>query len=99
MTYLNSTDLLIRKQLLTIKLSNIGNDYIDSLIYGKKCVNSIKSDIQYIVGVLNMLSRYSVITNGVTEDDNCVTESELHSILDNASKKYELCFKPINYSY
>ncbi len=35
----------------------------------------------------------------ITESDNCYTEQELQTLLDEVSEKYDLNFKPINYTY
>ncbi len=48
MQYLNYTDLLVRKQLITIKLGCLGTEYADALRLGKKCANDLLEDINQI---------------------------------------------------
>ncbi len=80
-------------------MSELGNQYADSLRLGKSCANKEQKNLLVLEGFLELLECYQPLTDNVTEEDNCFTEKKMQKMLQNIDKKYNLCFAPIGTSY
>lgn len=94
MSYFNNQDILVRSQLISSKIGELGTDYTNKLKLGIRCINDCKTDILILSSVLELLSCYKT-----TLTDNCYTEDDLITLLDNISDKYDITFQPPGFEY
>ncbi len=59
MQYLNSTDLLVRKELISCKIGHLGAQYADDLRLGKSCSLKHRNELFLLQGVLELLKCYN----------------------------------------
>lgn len=57
---MNSTDLLVRKQLITKKIAELGGIYADDLRLGKKCAIEHRNDILLLEGVIDLICSVNI---------------------------------------
>ena len=94
MSTLSQTDLTVRLQLIGQEYSSLCNTYVNDLKWGKKCAKTEWKKLILLSSYISLLEDYNV-----GEDDNCITETQLQTMLDNTSKLIKICFKPIGFSY
>lgn len=83
-------DLLVRIQLIGMKISSLGNQYATDLKLGKKCALKDRNDLIVLEGILQLLQCIDVYN----ENSNCISNTELDTLLDGVSFKYDICFLP-----
>lgn len=91
---MNETDLLVRRQLILKKIAELGGIYADDLRLGKKCALEHRNDLLLLKEILELTECYMVYNCNLP---NCITETELKTLLDSVSEHYKIYFKPIGF--
>lgn len=91
---MNSTDLLVRLQLMGCKYGELLNDYVNGLKYGKKNLTCLKWKLLLLNVYIEIVECYDL-----NSENNCFTEDELKQLFDDVSSLTGLCFQPYGYSY
>ncbi len=99
MQTLSSLDLLVRIQLSGQKYSEILNNYIDSLRFGKKNNIILETKLILLGTYVELLQSYSVNECGYNQTNNCLTEQQAQSICDKISQLTNLYFQPLGFKY
>jgi hypothetical protein len=87
-------DLTVRAQLIGIEYSNLVNTYVNDLKWGKKAAKTEWKKLILLQAYITLLENYDI-----TSDKNCITETQLTTMLNQISKLTGLCFKPAGYTY
>ncbi len=99
MDNLTQNDFLIRVQLLNCCIGSKTDDLLSKIKIGACNVNELLIELQVLQGMMKSVVSYQVLVGDITEDDNCLTESEVQSIFDYMSNSCEQCFQFTNFNY
>jgi len=100
MPNINSVDKTVILQLSGCAYSSLSDSFADSLKYGRNTQNAYRDKLFLLNAYIEILQCYQPLVDGlVTEDDNCVTETEMQEIIENISKLTGVCFPVLGTSY
>lgn len=94
----NQTDFDVRMQHLGCCVSDKANSIAVDLSLGKDCNRKIQ-ELELIVAYKSALNRYQVLSDSISEDDNCLTEEKMQGIFDHISKLCNICFQAPGFNY
>lgn len=97
--YINSTDLLVRRQLIADYIATFSGEVAKQTQQGQKCANKNFKKLALLVCYMEVLCDYQPITGDVTEDDNCITEEQVQNIFDHITTLTGLSFASIGATY
>lgn len=99
MINLTQNDLTYRLRTLNCCIASKSIDLLNKIKIGAYDVNCKLSDLQVLQGMLDSVSCYQVLGNGITEADNCLTEAEVQSIFDYMNSRCENCVQLPGFLY
>ncbi len=106
MQNLSVQDLTVRIKLIETYIATQGNTVAQEFQYGLKSANKNFKSLALIDGYLQVLQNYNVLgatdpnTNKVFDStDNCLTEIQIQSILEDISERTGLIFASLGTSY
>lgn len=94
MADISQTDLIVRLQLLGCEYSELTSIFANNLKWGRKCANTEWKNLTLLGVYISFLEDYHI-----DDDVNCITEAQLLTMLDQASKLTKICFKPYGFNY
>lgn len=94
MATLSQLDINTYLQLARCCYSDLSVVFANDLNYGRKCTIKDRLNLAMLGILLEILDGYNV-----GEDDNCYTEEEIQTLIQNIGILTGICFKPIGYSY
>jgi hypothetical protein len=87
-------DLTVRLQLLGCSYGELTSTFANNLKWGKKCAKTEWKNLILLGVYISILEDYHV-----DDEVNCLTENQLSTMLNKASKLTDICFKPYNFTY
>lgn len=91
---MNSTDFLVRMQLIGCKYGTLANTWVNDLKFGRKCAIKNKWNLFLLNMYLEILECHEL-----NNEDSCFTDDEIKDIFDNISELTGLCFQPYGFTY
>lgn len=99
MLYLTQTDITNRLLLTQEYISDFGKDVANQFFYNQSYRERNFKTLALLVGYVKVLTCYQPITGNITEEDNCITETEAQAIFDHISFITEIAFASIGTTY
>ena len=94
MATLSQQDLDVRLQLIGCEYGTLTTTFANNLKWGRKCAKKDWKNLILLSVYISLLEDYHV---GLTT--NCITETQLQTMLDKISKLTKICFRPIGFTY
>lgn len=94
MADISHTDLIVRLQILGCEYSELTSIFANNLKWGRKCAKTEWKNLILLSVYISILEDYHV-----NSTINCLTEDQLSTMLDKASKLTNICFKPYGFTY
>lgn len=85
MTNFNQTDIDVRLELCLPAISDKTNELALDYLYGRGCAEKHLKELEVINAYKSVLCGYTILSDEVTEDDNCITEEEMQNICEQLS--------------
>lgn len=92
MTYLTSSDLLIRQQLILQKIAELGNTYANDLRWGRNCSLNDRNKLILLEALYDLILNYPAYN---CDNDNCLDNDKILPLLDFISSTYNIYFPVI----
>lgn len=99
MANLTQTDLNVRLQLIQYNIGLSINTLLNKIKIGEKDVYCKLVQLQTIQKMLNYIKCYDVITDPLAENNNCLTELELQTVIEYISVKLKIGFQFPGFTY
>ena len=99
MKFLSQQDINIRLQLIAAYIADFAVSVSNQFGYGQKCAEHNFKTLALLVGYIEALTCYQPITGNITEEDNCLSETEAQTIFDHISILTQITFAPIGATY
>ncbi len=96
---LSQQDLDIRLQLTEQYISDFSVNVANQFSYGQKCAEHNFKTLALLVCYVEALTCYQPITGNITEEDNCLSETQAQQIFDHISLITQITFASIGTSY
>jgi hypothetical protein len=99
MINLTQDDINVRLQLIQCCIGRKATSLLNKIKIGSKDVNCKLNEILVLQRMIKYLKCYNVLSDDVTEDDNCLTEVQAQEMFDYMIRKCDLCIKPPGFVY
>ncbi len=99
MINLSQQDLNVRLQLTQCCISTLTNELLVKIKVGAKDVDCKLKDLQVVQEMLEALKCYNILTDEITETDNCLSEEQVQSMFDYIASKCKTCFQYPGFNY
>lgn len=99
MINLNQVDINVRLQILQCCIGTKAAELLVKIKIGAKDVNCKLLELQVLQGMFKAVKCYNILSDDVTEEDNCLTEEQAQAIFSYMQNKCSSCFQFPGVSY
>lgn len=99
MVNLSQDDIDVRLQTIQCCIGDLTSKLITSIKIGSSKAHCQLIELQVLQGMIESVECYNVLSDDVTEEDNCLTESQVQTMFDYMASKCSKCFQFPGYSY
>jgi hypothetical protein len=99
MVNLTQNDIDVRLQTINCCIGELTNSLLIKIKIGSKDAKCKLQELQILQNMVEALKCYNILSDDVTEEDNCLTEAQAQSMFDYMSTKCDTCFQFPGYTY